>query len=185
MAGYRKHDFPVDAIRRFLEPGPVVLVSSRWKGQANVMTLGWQTVLEFGPSLVGCMIAAGNHSHEMIRRSRDCVINIPEAGLIDQVVGIGNCSGAEVDKFARFGLTALPAGMVGAPLIAECYANLECRLVETALVRRYSFFIFEVVKAQAPRRPRYPRTLHYTGDGVFMLSGTHLNRRRQFRPEML
>ncbi len=55
MKLYKKRDFPVSEIRRFLEPGPIVLVSSRRRGRTNVMTLGWHTVMEFTPSLVGCM----------------------------------------------------------------------------------------------------------------------------------
>ena len=103
---------------------------------------------------------------------------------IDIAVGIGNCSGAEVDKFDKFKLTAAPAQKV-APLIAECHANFECKLKDDALVERYNFFIFEVVKAHVARRPKYPRTLHYTGDGVFMVSGKIVNRRSLFRPDML
>jgi flavin reductase (DIM6/NTAB) family NADH-FMN oxidoreductase RutF len=181
----KKRDFPVSQIRRYLEPGPIVLVSSAFEGKTNIMTLGWQTVMEFTPSLVGCMIAAGNHSFEMIRRSRECVINLPTTKLTDQVVGIGNCSGATVDKFAKFGLTAAPASHVQAPLIAECAANFECRLVDDAMVHKYNFFIFEVVKAHVAASPKYPQTLHYTGDGVFMVAGKIISRRAKFRPEML
>src|SRR3712207_9223115 len=72
-----KRDFPVSQVRRYLEPGPIVLVSSRCAGQSNIMTLGWHMILEFTPSLVGCMIAGGNHSFHMIRNSRECVINLP------------------------------------------------------------------------------------------------------------
>ena len=95
----KKRDFPVHDVRRYLEPGPIVLVSSKWRGRTNIMTLGWHTILEFSPSLVGLMISSGNHSHDMIRRSKECVINLPTTALIDTVVGIGNCSGSEVDKF--------------------------------------------------------------------------------------
>ncbi|XYH99525.1 flavin reductase family protein [Sorangium sp. So ce1128] len=183
---YAKKDFPVAEIRRFLEPGPIVLVSSAWKGETNIMTMGWHTVMEFTPSLVGCMISSGNHSFELIRRSKECVINVPTVDLAETVVRIGNCSGRDTDKLAAFGLTPVPGAMVGAPLIAECYANLECRLADARLVKDYNFFIFEVVKAHAPTTPRYPRTIHYRGDGVFMLSGESTRRyRRLFRPEML
>jgi len=181
----QKSDFPVSQVRRYLEPGPIVLLSSRWQGRANIMTLGWHTILEFTPSLVGCMISAGNHSFEMIRRSGECVINLPTIALTDTVVGIGNCSGAEVDKFAHFGLTAEPADKVGAPLIGECHAGFECRLHDDVLVDNYNFFIFEVVKAHVAPTPKHPRTLHYTGDGVFMVAGKIISRRALFRPEML
>jgi len=181
----KKHDFPIHDVRRYLEPGPIVLVSSKWRDRTNIMTLGWHTVLEFTPSLVGLMISGGNHSHDMIRRSKECVINLPTTALTDTVIGIGNCSGTEVDKFEKFGLTAEPATEVGAPLIGECHASFECRLHDAALVSRYNFFIFEVVKAHAALRPRHPETLHYTGDGVFMVAGRIVSRRSLFRPGML
>jgi len=185
MKRYRKLDYPVDEVRRFLEPGPVVLVSSAWKGQRNVMTLGWHTVLAFTPSLLGTMISGGNHSFELIRRSRQCVINLPTVDLLDTVVGIGNCSGAEVDKFERFGLDTTPAHDVDAPLLTQCPASFECRLHDASQVKRHGLFIWEVVKAHVAKVPKRPRTLHYRGDGQFMLSGAEVSRRRLFKPEML
>lgn len=185
MKRYSKKDFPVSGIRRFLEPGPVVLVSSRAGGQNNIMTMGWHTVIEFSPSLVACLISSGNHSHRMIRNSGACVINVPELPLAATVAQIGNCSGAQVDKFRKFKLTADKAEEVDAPLIRECYANFECRLHEGALIDKYDLFIFEVVKAHAPARPKYPKTVHYRGEGRFMVSGRALDLRRHFRPAML
>lgn len=176
----KKHDFPVAQIRRFLEPGPVVLVSSKHGDQSNIMTMGWHTVMEFSPALVGCVISRANHSFELIKQSRECVINLPTTKLTDVVAKIGNISGAEIDKFAAFGLTAEAAQLVGAPLIRECHASFECRLFDDALVERYNFFVFEVVKAHVARSPQHPQTLHYTGDGVFMLSGKTLSRKALF-----
>jgi flavin reductase (DIM6/NTAB) family NADH-FMN oxidoreductase RutF len=74
---------------------------------------------------------------------------------------------------------------VTAPLIRECHTNLECKLADGSLIDRYNFFIFEVVKAHAAITPKYPETLHYTGDGVFIVSGKVISRRGQFRPKML
>ncbi|WP_296739718.1 flavin reductase family protein [Mesorhizobium sp.] len=181
----RKNDFPVSQVRRYLEPGPIVLVSSKWQGKTNIMTLGWHTILEFSPSLVGLMISGGNHSFDMIRSSRECVINLPTTAMTDTVVKIGNTTGAEIDKFVEFGLTADVAQEVAAPMICECHASFECRLHEDALVDRYNFFIFEVVKAHVAGSPKHPETLHYTGDGVFMVSGKIISRRSLFKPEML
>src|ERR1700751_3193455 len=130
MKHHRKKDFPVSDIRRFLEQGPIVLISSAWKGKANIMTLGWDTVMEFSPSLVGCVIANGSFRFEIIRKSREYVINVPSVELVDEVVGIGNCSGDEVDKFERFGLTPVQGAAVAAPLIQECFVNLECRIAD-------------------------------------------------------
>jgi flavin reductase (DIM6/NTAB) family NADH-FMN oxidoreductase RutF len=115
------------------------------------------------------------------RRSRQCVINLPTVDLIDTVVTIGNCHGNEVDKFAQFGLTARRATKVKAPLIAECYANFECRLHEDRMIRSYGLFIWEVVKAHVAVSPKRPQTIHYRGDGEFMLSGGWLSRRGHFK----
>jgi flavin reductase (DIM6/NTAB) family NADH-FMN oxidoreductase RutF len=186
MKTYKKHDYPVHDIRSFLEPGPIVLVSSAHKGATNIMTMGWHMVMEFTPSLIGCIIAAGNHSFHMIRASKQCVINIPTVDLADKVVKIGNCSGSSVDKFAAFDLTATPAEQVRAPLIAECFANFECRLHDAKMISSYNMFIFEVVKAHAATSPKWPNTIHYRGDGAFMLSGAETTKyRKWFRPGML
>src|SRR4051794_40131644 len=181
----RKSAFPVGQVRRYLEPGPIVLVSSRWRERANIMTMGWHTVMEFTPSLVGCVIASGNHSFGMIRNSGECVINLPTTALTEAVVAIGNTSGAEIDKFREFGLTADKAEKVEAPLIRECHASFECRLYDDAMVDRYNFFIFKVVRAHVAASPRHPETLHYTGDGVFVVSGKVISRRAQFQPGRL
>jgi len=185
MRRYEKRDFPVEQIRRFMEPGPIVLVSSLYRGKTNIMTMGWHTVMEFSPSLIGCVIASGNHSFDMIRRSAECVINIPTTALMKEVTGIGNSSGRDIDKFQFFNLTASKARHVKAPLIDECFASLECRLFDRCMVRKYNFFILEVVQAHVANSPKHPETLHYTGDGVFMVSGKVISRRRQFKPEML
>ena len=185
MKPYRKRSFPVDKIRRFLEPGPIVLVSSGHRNERNIMTLGWHMMLGFEPSLVGCFIWDQNHSFELVRRSKQCVINIPERHLIDQVIGIGNTHGPAkgyADKFEQFGLTPELAKKVKAPLIAECYANFECKLIDTKLISRYSIFVFECVHAHVATSPKYPKTVHYRGDGEFMMSGRSVSYKKRFKP---
>ncbi|RYZ69978.1 MAG: flavin reductase family protein [Lysobacteraceae bacterium] len=186
MAGppkvFHKRDFPVAEVRRFLEPGPIVLVSSAWKGERNIMTLGWHMVMGFEPSLLACYIWEENHSFSLIRRSRQCVINLPAAELVDTVVGIGNCSGTEGDKFERFGLTAQRATQVDAPLIGQCHSSFECKLHDGSQVGKHGLFIWEVVKAHVAATPKIPTTLHYRGEGRFMVSGPDISRRSRFKP---
>ena len=186
MRRYKKKDFPVHNVRRFLEPGPIVLVSSAHKDQANIMTMGWHMVMEFSPALVGCLISGANHSHDLIRNSRQCVINIPTVDIAETVVKIGNTSGRDIDKFAEFGLTAKSGTHVRAPLIEECYANFECILADATWANKYNVFVFEVVKAHVATSPKVPKTIHYRGDGEFMISGEETRRyRKLFRPGML
>lgn len=185
MKTFRKKDFSVSEIRRFLEPGPIVLVSSAYQGQSNIMTMGWHMVMGFSPSLIGCYIWDQNHSFAMIRKSKQCVVNIPTTDLINETIGIGNCSGATVDKFQEFDLTPAPGEMVEAPLIRECYANFECKLADGGQIAKHGLFIWEVVKAHVAASPKYPETFHYRGDGIFMLSGRSINLSKKFKPEML
>lgn len=175
----RKQDLPLHEVRRFLEPGPVVLVTSQHGGERDVMVMGWHTVMEFSPSLIGCVISSANHSHGLIRASGECVINLPTSAQLEAVLGVGSTTGAEVDKFAAFGLTAEASTHVAAPSIRECHAQFECRLHDDSLVERYDFFVWEVVAARAANRPRHPETLHYKGDGSFMVSGKVIRRQRE------
>ncbi len=182
---YKKRDFPVEKVRHFLEPGPVVLVSSAYKGETDIMAMGWHTVLEFSPSLIGCMITSANYSYDMIRKSGECVINIPTSDMIDEIVGIGNCSGIDTDKFDKFNLTRSKASKVKVPLIKECYANFECRIYDRKMLNSYNFFVLEVVKAHVATSPKYPETVHYRGDGIFMISGKNISHKRGFLPDRL
>lgn len=102
------------------------------------------------------------------------------------VVRIGNCSGRSVDKFKKFKLTAVNGEQVKAPLIQECFASFECKLVDNSLIRKYSHFVFEVVKAHVPDKPKFPKTIHYRGHGLFMIAGETTDKyRRLFKSSML
>ena len=176
-----KKSFPLSKVYTLLEPGPVVLVSTFHNGRANIMAMSWLTMLEFEPPLIGCVISDRNHSFEMLRSSGECVINIPTVEIGEQVVGCGNTSGAKIDKFKKFGLTPKPAKHVSAPLIDECYANLECRVYDTSMVEEYSFFVLEVVKAWADPEVKEPRTIHHCGKGTFMVAGERITLRSKMK----
>ena len=162
---------PLSKVYGLLEPGPVVLVTTAHKDRRDIMTLSWHVMLDFEPPLVGCVMSDRNHSFELLKASEECVINIPTVELAEKVVGCGNTSGAKIDKFKRFNLTPLPAKKVGAPLIAECHASLECRVVDTSMVAKYGLFVLEVVQAWIDPAVKNPRTLHHRGHGSFMVAG--------------
>ena len=167
----KKKSFPLSEVYRLLEPGPVVLLATVRAGRPNVMPMSWHLLMEFTPPLVGCVVSNGNYSFASLKKSRECVINIPTVELAKTVVACGNTTGKSVDKFKAFGLTALPAKCVKAPLIAECYASLECKVVDVMLVTKYNFFILEVVQAWIDPTQKRPRTIHHQGEGEFMLPG--------------
>ncbi len=105
----KKRNFPLSKVYTLLETGPVVLVSTSHKGRPNVMPMSWHTMIEFEPPWVGCVLSERNYSFEALNSTRECVLNIPTLEIARAVVGCGNTSDRKVDKFAKFGLTPLPA----------------------------------------------------------------------------
>ena len=124
-------NLPLSKVYQLLEPGPVVLLTTARKGLANVMTMSWHMMVEFEPPLVACVVSNANYSFSALRATKECVIAVPALKLAAKVVNIGNCSGRAVAKFEKFGLTMVPAERVAPPLIAECFANLECKAADT------------------------------------------------------
>ena len=161
-----------------LEPGPVVLVTTRDGKRSNVMTISWTMVVDFTPRFA-ITTGAWNYSYKALKKTRECVIAIPTVDMLDAVVGVGTCSGADTDKFAKFGLTPLPGRVVKAPLIKECLANVECRVVE--IIRRYDIVVLDAVAAHQSASRKERRTLHAVGDGTFIADGGRLDRRRQMK----
>ena len=172
-------EFPLSKVFHLIEPGPVVLVTTMHKKKANVMTMSWHMMMEFEPPLIGCIVSSANHSIAALRATKECVIAVPTVDIATKVVEIGNCSGQDVDKFKSIGLTPLPAEQVQAPLIAECLANLECRVANTTLANKYCLFVLEVVKAWTDPRRKERRTIHANGDGTFVVDGRTLNLKKK------
>lgn len=164
-------ELPLNEVYQLLEPGPVVFLTTASDGHVNIMTMSWHMMVEFTPPLVACVVSTGDHSFTALRVAKECVIAIPAVTLAPKVVAVGNCSGRKVDKFRRIGLTAVPAKIVQAPLVAECFANLECRVVDTRLVDDYNLFVLEVIKAWTDPAQRHPKTIHHHGYGTFAVDG--------------
>lgn len=164
-----------------LEPGPVVFVTTYDGRSNNVMTISWTMVMDFTPRFA-MTTGAWNHSYAALRKRRECVVAIPTVDMLDTVVGVGTCSGADTDKFERFGLTPVAAEHVSAPLIAECVANVECRVVD--IVKKHDLVVLEGLAAYVDPRRREKRTVHAVGDGTFVVDGRKLDRRRLMRSKI-
>ncbi len=162
---------PLSRAYELLEPGPVVLLSTSHKGRNNLMTMSWHMMVDFVPPLVACVVSNRDFSFAALRATKQCVIAVPAVELASKVVTIGNCSGRDVAKFEKFGLTALPAARVRPPLVAECFANLECAVIDTRFVNKYNLFVLEVLRAWIDPAQRNPKTFHHRGYGRFVVDG--------------
>jgi len=158
-----------------MESGPVVLVVTHDGKKPNIMTISWTMVVDFTP-LFAMTTGEWNYSFAALRKNRECVIAIPTIDMLDRVVGIGTCSGADTDKFARFRLTPVPGKVVQVPLIKECLANIECKVVD--IVRKHNIVVLEGVAAYVNAGRRENRTIHAVGDGTFIVDGRRLDRRK-------
>jgi flavin reductase (DIM6/NTAB) family NADH-FMN oxidoreductase RutF len=174
-------NLPLSKVYQLLEPGPVVLLTTARKGRANIMTMSWHMMVEFEPPLIACVVSNRNHSFAALWATKECVIAIPALELAPKVVEVGNCSGRNVDKFAKFGLTPVLAKFVAPPLVAECFANLECKVVDARFVSKYSMFVLEVLKAWTDPAQKDPKTIHHHGYGRFVVDGEMIKLKSRMR----
>jgi flavin reductase (DIM6/NTAB) family NADH-FMN oxidoreductase RutF len=165
-----------------MESGPVVLVTTYDGKKNNVMTISWTMVLDFKPTFA---ITTGewNYSFAALRKTKECVISIPTVDMLDKVVGIGTCSGADTDKFEKFKLTPVKGREVKAPLIKECLANIECKVVD--IVKKHNIVVLDAVAAYVDTSRKEKRTVHAVGDGTFIVDGRKLNRKKLMASKLL
>ncbi len=160
----------------FLEQGPVTMVTTSHKGKHNVMTITWTMVMDFTPRFA-LLTGPWNYSYNALVKTKECVIAIATADLLETILDVGTTSGKETDKFSTFGLTVVNASEVNAPLIKECYANIECRVAD--YIKQHNIFVLDGVKAWIDNNHKEKRILHARGDGTFTADGEIFERRER------
>jgi flavin reductase (DIM6/NTAB) family NADH-FMN oxidoreductase RutF len=173
--------FSLSEVYQLLEPGPVVMLTTACKDKINVMVMPWHMMVEFEPPLIAFVVSSANYSFAALRATRECLIAVPTLELAPVVVQVGNTSGRDLDKFEAFDLTPLPAQRVAPPLIAECFANLECKVIDTRLVNKYNLFVLEVLKAWIDPAQKTPKTIHHHGYGTFVVDGETITLKSKMR----
>ncbi len=158
--------YPVERVHRLIEPGPTILVSTSDGTTSNLMTNGFNMPVRHD-GLLALVLGPWDASFSTLVDTGECVVGIPGVELMEQVVDIGNCSGADVDKWGRFGLTPLPAQQVRAPLVAECLANIECVVEDDRLVEDFDLWVLRAVGAWARVPLPAAAEFHHRGDGTF------------------
>jgi flavin reductase (DIM6/NTAB) family NADH-FMN oxidoreductase RutF len=171
----------ISRIFTLIEPGPVVLLTTNDDRKDNVMTISWTMVLDFAAKLA-IVTGPWNYSYTALQESKECVISVPTVDLLDTVVGVGTCSGANTEKFTKFKLTRLKAKYVRAPLIKECLANIECRVVD--IVAQHNIVVLEGVAAYFDSTRKEKKTLHAVGDGTFIVDGRKIARKKMMQAKL-
>ena len=175
------HELQLSKAFTLLEPGPVVLVTTHDGQKDNIMTISWTMVMDFTP-LFAITTGPWNYSFAALEKHRECVIAIPTIDLLDTLVGIGTCSGADTDKFSKFKLTAMPGKVVRAPLIKECLANLECKVID--IIEPHNIVVLEGVAAHIDSARQEKRMVHAVGDGTFIVDGRRFDRKRMMASKL-
>lgn len=165
---------PIEKAFMLIEPGPVILVTTHDRGRDNIMVISWHMVMDFTPR-IALRTGPWNYSFQALRHTKECVLSIPTIDLAEKVIGIGDCSGADTDKFKRFELTPLPAAEVDAPLISECLANIECHVAD--YLEAQGIFILDGLRVWIDKVRKERRTFHANGDGTFVVDGNVISLR--------
>ena len=179
--GRRMKEMEISKAFTLMESGPVVLVTTHDGNKSNVMTISWTMVVDFTP-IFAMTTGPWNYSFAALQKTKECVISIPTVDMLDKVVGVGTCSGADTDKFGKFMLTPVKGKHVRAPLIKECLANIECKVVD--IVKKHNIVVLEGVAAYFDGSRKEKRTVHAVGDGTFIVDGGKLSRKKMMRAKI-
>ncbi len=173
---------PQDALR-LLGGGPVVLVTTRWRTQTDVMPAIWTTPLSRNPPLVGVVVNPARHTHDMIRFSEEFALNFPGRDLMGHAHYFGAVSGRDVTKLDLAKLATFSASRISAPLIENCVAHIECGLQDAFRIGDHTTFVGRVLAVQAEAESfdetwlvedRDYRPLHYLGADRYAVLGERL-----------
>jgi flavin reductase (DIM6/NTAB) family NADH-FMN oxidoreductase RutF len=178
-----RHSIPESDARRLLGGGPVLLVTTSWRGVSNVMPAAYVTPLSFAPPLVGLAVHPSRHTHDMIKHSGEFALNVPARELLHHCQYLGSVSGREVDKLELTKLPTFRARNVDAPLLEGCIGYIECGVEDAFTVGDHTLFVGKVVAAQVEEEA-FDETwlltdpdlkpLHYLGLNYFAVLGERL-----------
>jgi len=174
-------DIPLEKCWKMLNHGPVTLVTSAHGLKTNVMAASWAMPLDYTPPKILLVVDANSYTRQLIDASGEFGLQIPKRKIAQQTVAVGQSSGREEDKFKRFGLETFSARHIAAPLLKDCVAWMECKVIPDA-TQRYDLFIAEVLACHVDSDVFHDnrwdfgddplqRTMHYISNGEFFATG--------------
>ncbi|MGB9742380.1 MAG: flavin reductase family protein [candidate division WOR-3 bacterium] len=175
-----KVEIPLSQANRLINSGNVVMVSCTWQDKSSIITIAWHCPVSFQPPALAIAVGRSRFSCELIEKSGEFVVNIPDWQLLPAMLFCGTHSGRDVDKFAGAGLTRVPAQqLLKTPKIRECIGAIECRVVDRVEVGDHIMFFGEVLYAEAERGlfdngqwdPERAQLIYHLGGNRFMKPG--------------
>jgi flavin reductase (DIM6/NTAB) family NADH-FMN oxidoreductase RutF len=166
------------AARRLLGGGPLVLVTTAWRGNENVMPAAFVTPVSFDPPLVALAVHPSRHTHDMIKYSEEFALNLPSRELLHHCQYLGSVTGREFNKLELTNLPKFRARRVEAPLLEGCVAYIECGVHDAYTAGDHTLFIGKVVAAQVEKEAFEEtwlltdpdlKPLHYLGMNYYAL----------------
>lgn len=181
-----RHSIEEREARRLLGGGPVVLVTTSWRSNTNVMPAVFVTPLSIDPPLIGVAVHPARHTHDMIKFSEEFALNIPTRQLLHHCQYLGSVSGTELNKLELTGLPTFRARKVQAPLLEGCVGWIECGVQDALTVGDHTLFVGKVVAASAEQDAftdawllgdPEERPLHYLGVNYYAILGERMEGR--------
>lgn len=178
--------------RRLLTGGPVMLVSTSYKGNHNVFPVAYSMVLSIVPPLVGIAVHPSRHSADVIRKTDEFALNIPSRELLHHVQYLGSLSGADYDKLELTSLPTFRARLVNAPLLEGCVGWVECSLKDMIEMGDHLLCVGQVIAVSADDdafdghwllKENDAKPLHYLGDNHYAMLDYVLDARIPKRAE--
>ena len=145
-----KKEISLKMATRLLSSGNVVLLSCAYMDKVNIITIAWKSPLSHNPPLVGVSVAKTHFSRELIEKSEEFVINIPDHSLLRELIFCGKHSGRDVDKIGKTKFNLIKANKLNkAPLLSKCIGHIECCVQDKRAYGDHIFFVGEMICAQA------------------------------------
>ena len=144
-----------DTFQKFCtRPQRIVWAVAQHEDRRSICPLGWKMNTSISPVMMAISVGASRYTHDLIAKSGEFVLAWPGEDLAEATLYCGTHSGRDVDKFEKTGLSLLQGEHVGAPLIAECVANLECRVTGQMTTGDHTIFAGEVLCVWVSEKPK-------------------------------
>ena len=136
----------------FLYPIPAVMISCGTMEKSNIITVAWTGIINTNPAMVYISVRPTRFSHEIIKKSKEFVINLTDENLVYAADWCGVKTGENTDKFKEMKLSKEKAEFVKCPMIKESPVSIECKVIEIKEFGSHNMFIAEVLAIHADNK---------------------------------